>query len=459
MTSVVFLGPSLPLSEARAVLPNGIFLPPVGEGDLVSALARYRPNVIGIVDGVFYQRPPVWHKEILWALERGVAVFGAASMGALRASECNAFGMTGIGEIYRRYAEGELLDDDEVAVSHDGEAHAWRLHSEPLVNIRATLESAVADGRLTQRGADTVVAATKTLWFPQRTRERVLAAAREAGLSPDEVAAVAAALADHYVDLKRLDALALLAAVGDAEASPPPSASPKPETTRSASFYISRERDRTVERDGVSLRLEEIARHVALNHPRFPELRDRALDRLLAGELSHVLGVRPSPEEVDAEQRRQLDRLGVADSARLEAWLDANDIEDDQFEELVAREAAIRRLREWMRIRRSRRLLVQPLLDELRLSGEYEHWAQLAARERRLADAADVPPLRELSELIHDHTTESGWRRDVAVSRWAEEAGFSGRGELLEALAQAYLARQARRRALELLTEIYESGE
>jgi hypothetical protein len=102
---------------------------------------------------------------------------------------------------------------------------------------------------------------------------------------------------------------------------------------------------------------------------------------------------------------------------------------------------------------------VQPLLDELRLSGEYEHWAELAARQRRLADAADVPPLGELSELIHDHATESGWRRDVAVSRWAEEAGFAGRGELADGLAEAHVARQARRRALELLTEIYGSGE
>jgi len=457
VTSVVFLGPSLSVSDARAVLPDGIFLPPVAEGDLVSALARHRPSVIGIVDGVFYQRPPVWHKEILWALERGVAVFGAASMGALRASECDAFGMTGIGEIYRRYAEGELLDDDEVAVAHDDEEHEWRLYSEPLVNVRATLEAAVAEGRLTQRGADTVIDVTKRLWFPQRTRERILTAARQAGLAPAEVAAVAGALAEHYVDLKRIDALALLAAVGEAKALP--LSSPKTETARSTSFFILRERDRTVEHEGISLRLEEIARYVALNHPGFPELRDRALDRLLAGELAHLLGVRPSPEEIDAEQGRQLNRLGLADAAGLEAWLAANDLEEDQFGEFVAREAAIRKLREWMRIRRGRRLLVQPLLDELRFAGTYEHWADLAAGERRLADAVDDTAVLELPELMRDHAAESDWRRDVAVSRWADEAGFADRGDLERALTQAYLARHPRRRALELLIELYGSDE
>ena len=457
MTSVVFLGPSLSVSEARAVLPDGIFLPPVAEGDLVSALARHRPGVVGIVDGVFYQRPPVWHKEILWALERGIAVLGAASMGALRASECDAFGMTGIGEIYRRYAEGELLDDDEVAVAHDDEEHGWRLHSEPLVNVRATLEAAVAEGRLTKRGADTVIDVTKSLWFPDRTRERILAAGRQAGLSPVEVDAVAEALSEHYVDLKRLDALALLAAVREVEASP--LSAPRTETARSTSFFIVRERDRIVEREGVSLRLEEIARHVALNHPRFSQLRDRALDRLLAGELAHLLGVRPSPEEIDAERRRQLDRLGLADAVELEAWLVSNDLEEDQFGEFVARESAIRKLREWMRVRRSRRLLVQPLLDELRFAGTYEHWADLAARERRLVNAADGTAVPELPDLMRDHAAESGWRRDVAVSRWADEAGFADRGDLERALTQAYLARHPRRRALELLVELYGSDE
>ena len=119
------------------------------------------------------------------------------------------------------------------------------------------------------------------------------------------------------------------------------------------------------------------------------EIRNLNHQRKLAGELAHVLGVRPSPEEIDAEQRRQLERLGLADAAGLEAWLEANDLEEDQFGEFVARESAIRKLREWMRGRRGRRLLVQPLLDELRLSGTYEHWVGLAAQERRVADAVD----------------------------------------------------------------------
>ena len=48
----------------------------------------------------------MWHKEILFALSEGIDVYGAASMGALRAAELDAFGMRGIGDVYSAYAEG-----------------------------------------------------------------------------------------------------------------------------------------------------------------------------------------------------------------------------------------------------------------------------------------------------------------------------------------------------------------
>ncbi|OYW12122.1 MAG: hypothetical protein B7X34_02220, partial [Acidobacteriia bacterium 12-62-4] len=68
--------------------------------------------------GYFEQRLSVWHKEILWAMEAGIAVYGASSMGALRAAELAAYGMRGVGAIFEKFHSGEWLDDDEVAVSH-----------------------------------------------------------------------------------------------------------------------------------------------------------------------------------------------------------------------------------------------------------------------------------------------------------------------------------------------------
>jgi len=42
--------------------------------------------VIGVIDG-YLRWATVWHKEILWAMAEGIHVFGAASIGALRAAD------------------------------------------------------------------------------------------------------------------------------------------------------------------------------------------------------------------------------------------------------------------------------------------------------------------------------------------------------------------------------------
>ena len=115
MRAVIFAGPSLP-PDARPDLGLNIdWLPPVRQGDLYRVALR-RPAVIGVIDGYFEVTPTVWHKEILWAMTQGIHVFGAASIGALRAAELDVFGMKGIGRIYEDFRDGVLLDDDEVAV-------------------------------------------------------------------------------------------------------------------------------------------------------------------------------------------------------------------------------------------------------------------------------------------------------------------------------------------------------
>src|SRR5207253_3671063 len=115
--AVIFLGPSLPVADAREIL-DAVYLAPAKQSDIVSAIGTYRPEVIGLIDGEFGQSLSVWHKEILYALTRGIHVVGASSMGALRAAETAAFGMIGIGEVYRMYVDGVITDDDEVALAH-----------------------------------------------------------------------------------------------------------------------------------------------------------------------------------------------------------------------------------------------------------------------------------------------------------------------------------------------------
>ena len=81
---------------------------------------RPATRAIALVDGVFESVPSVWHHELLDALDAGVAVFGGASMGALRAAELAPHGMVGVGGVLGWYRDGLVRGDDEVALLHGG---------------------------------------------------------------------------------------------------------------------------------------------------------------------------------------------------------------------------------------------------------------------------------------------------------------------------------------------------
>ena len=144
MNAVIFAGPSLPPS-ARPAVAGLEWRPPVGRGDLYLA-ALQRPRLIGVVDGYFETVPTVWHKEILWALAQGIHVYGAASIGALRAAELADFGMRGIGLVYRQFHSGLLTDDDEVAVLHGPAELDYVALTEAMVNVRSTVDAALQSG-------------------------------------------------------------------------------------------------------------------------------------------------------------------------------------------------------------------------------------------------------------------------------------------------------------------------
>jgi len=211
MSVCVFLGPSLPHDEARAAI-DATFLPPAKRGDIMAALDAHRPRAIGLVDGYFEQAPSVWHKEILHALDRGVSVFGAASIGALRAAELAQFGMTGVGRIYDAYVAGRFdpfddpfEDDGEVAVAHGPAELGWT-GTVALVDVRATLAAAREADAVDDDGMRAALAVAKGVFYKDRTWARV---ARD--LPP----ALAAWLPDNRVSQKRLDALELLARIGE----------------------------------------------------------------------------------------------------------------------------------------------------------------------------------------------------------------------------------------------------
>ncbi|VVB68741.1 TfuA-like protein [uncultured archaeon] len=203
--TVVFLGPSLPRDRAEQIL-KADYRPPAKRGDIFRA-AKEGASIICLIDGVFFQDCSVAHKEILFALERGARVLGASSMGALRASELDVYGMEGVGEIFRAYKRGDLVSDDEVALIFD--PFTWEPRSEPLVNIRFNLDLALQKGVIDAVTRDILFRSAQSLYFPERTYERMLKAA-ESYLSADALHSFREFLNNERRDLKMEDALQAL---------------------------------------------------------------------------------------------------------------------------------------------------------------------------------------------------------------------------------------------------------
>ncbi len=208
MRVVIFLGPSLSLAEAQQILP-ATYLPPAAGGDVYKAM-RHEPQVIGLIDGLFEDVPAVRHKELLHALSCGVHVFGASSMGALRAAELAAFGMQGVGQIFDSYAREEFEDDDEVAVNHAAAELGYRPLSEAMVNLRAGLASAAERGIISVATREALIAKSKSAFYSDRSWPAVYAAASALGVPEAEVAGLRAWVATEKPNLKRDDAVALL---------------------------------------------------------------------------------------------------------------------------------------------------------------------------------------------------------------------------------------------------------
>ncbi|MBF0304580.1 MAG: tfuA domain protein [Alphaproteobacteria bacterium] len=166
---MVFVGPSLPRSTATTLL-EAEFRPPARRGDIHRAIRGGARRIV-LIDGEFHGCPSVWPREIVDALADGVVVHGASSMGALRAAELHALGMIGHGRIFEWYRDGVIEGDDEVALIHGPAELGWPALSEPLVNVRATLNAATADAidGLTRAEALAALEAARAMHFTRRT--------------------------------------------------------------------------------------------------------------------------------------------------------------------------------------------------------------------------------------------------------------------------------------------------
>ena len=195
---ILFAGPSL---FGQDFDRTGLLVrPPARQGDVYRA-ATEGATAIGLVDGVFGSVPSVWHKEILFALSEGVRVIGGASLGALRAAECQSFGMEAIGSIAQAYLSGARREDADVCLAHCPAELDFMPLSEPLVDVEATLAALLETGRITPDELQALLDAARWLYFGDRTVEAMVA-----GFEATRGAAIGEAYQAGRVSLKAIDA-------------------------------------------------------------------------------------------------------------------------------------------------------------------------------------------------------------------------------------------------------------
>jgi hypothetical protein len=433
----VFLGPTLPVAEAKGLL-DAVYLPPVRQGDLLRLVRERRPSVVGIVDGYFRDVPACWHKEILFALASGVHVLGAASMGALRAAELDGFGMVGIGAVYAAYRSGrfepyrvELFeDDDEVAVLHGPAETGFLTLSEAMVNIRATLAQAASSGIIDELARDRLVAALKAAPYPDRNLSAPLPAGCDACLDDAARDRLARWLPTGRVDVKAADARAMLAAIKELGADPPPFVPSfrLEETAAWRAALAAAELPMEGGRTPTALRVLDEAR---LSHRPAEDLLRRAVERRAALVRADESGIDPDP----AERRRTLAAMraahGLFRQVALESWCRERDLDDDGLRRLVTDEARLRSL-----TRSDAPYAIRELLDLLRLDGGYaalharaerKEWALAGLAEPILDDAA-------VASLVSWHASSRNEPLPVDLDAYSRSLAFADADDMARAL-------------------------
>ncbi len=437
MTVVIFIGPTIPEADVLSII-DAVCLPPAAQGDVYRAMAL-EPQCIGIIDGYFNGVAAIWHKEILWALAQGVHVFGASSIGALRAAELAEFGMKGVGRIYEDYRCGKLEDDDEVAIIHGPAELGFIPLCEPMVNIRATLEFAVGENILTEIDRQALCEFAKSRLYSERTWEALIAFAGAHVLDAPNAQKFETWLQNSRVDQKHIDAVAMLEAMRETVKTD------REPHTALFDFEWTNLWDRAVSQwhgtphTGINTRF--ILDELRLQPDNFNAARDAALLREFAVQDS-VRQHLSIESHVHASKvntfRRQQNLLKRED---LDRWLQQNDLSARELEDLLDEEIRIRSI-----LDTRPRSFTHSVLKILKLNGDYSSLSQRAGSKDRMLKKSGRSNLRpedigvpQIALLNWYFCHRMGQEMPAEIDTHISDIGLESREEFYQMLVREYL--------------------
>jgi hypothetical protein len=334
-----------------------------------------RPRAIVLVDGVGEAQPPLWHPELLAAVEAGVAVFGGAGQGALRAAELWGQGVVGVGRIFEWYRTRALVDDSEVVLRHAGAEQGYRPLTVPMVNVRHVVTQARAARVLNARQARALVTVAERLFYAERTWRRILESVRSSWPAATW-GGWEGWFSRGVEDLQALDAQACLRAAASFLSSAAPVRAPRGGVRASLSSVERRRRlaDDVSVLEGRAVPCSQVLA-LLQREPDSAALAESGLRRALLAGWARSLGLEPTAEEVKQAEGEWWRRHEVRPPDR-EAFLGACGLDGPGLRRLCEERAL-----EQLVLTQASRLLPEgpsweeALAAEARLQGR---WAQAA---------------------------------------------------------------------------------
>lgn len=439
---IVFRGPSISHQEAASLLPGARILGPAAMGDLLSACIAFRPHTIVLIDGYFGSVLSVFHKEILYALHTGVKVVGAASMGALRAAECGTFGMIGVGKIYQAFANGSLVDDDEVALIHADDEEDFIPMSQAMITIRATLSAAQASGVISEAESQWLIDQQKHRYFPDRSFAGVVRDAQDGGLPADRIRLLAEFMRFESVDPKGEDARLALQCARDLGSDLIPHED-RPKKPMSRHFEATLARDvRPADATGLGPSFDEMRRMDLLVREGARRTLETARMRRTLCNLSASAPTELDDDDIRAARAYVASCLKIK-TEQLEEEAHRWDLDAVGMQDLIRSQAHIMRASRSPSVMHSPTLLADDYMHELRLSGAYGEARDAARLLQELARRIDMRRGLTDAQLVAFARDERLLRADQRLEDLAHELQLGGAAQViqdLDVLARARIA-------------------
>jgi len=444
MKLFVFVGPTLSPEEIARVVPSAIVLPPVERGDVLRLVLDFEPSAIAIIDGFFNNVPAVTHKEILFALSRGFPVFGASSMGALRAAELWQFGMEGVGVIFTLYRDGIWEADDEVAVTHGPAESGYRASSVALANIRLGLEKATKKGIITSEAEKRLVTIAKSTFYADRSWEHLFGQVKDDPAFVNELEPLRAFIAFERPDAKRDDALEMLSHLRElCDLTELPDAPEMALDFEPSIFWdqLMAESRRVASFSSLSGGLDvtesEMERHFRLA-PYGPDVQRGAALLYLLMMRDHLRQRPVSEEEFRRSIRRFRRQRRLLTSEDSQAWCELQNLSEPEFELLIRLEMALDA------VLAEHPTAVRALIPlELKRRGDFGAAARVVAEKKLLLEQSGTTSLTlddiglTFAELMtwYQNTFES---IDGPIDSYAASLGFTSTRQFLSEVMLEY---------------------